>query len=57
MSRPTQLQAHIKGAIANGCSKEEIMEVIMHSSIYAGIPAGADSFHQATIALKDIGME
>jgi 4-carboxymuconolactone decarboxylase len=57
LSRPNQLQAHVKGAIANGVTKEEIMEVIMHASIYCGIPAGADSFQQATTALKEIGLE
>jgi len=56
LSRPNQLQNHVKGAIANGVTKEEIREVIMHAAIYAGIPAGADSFAQATTALKDIGI-
>jgi 4-carboxymuconolactone decarboxylase len=57
LSRPNQLQAHVKAAIANGVTKEEIREVIMHAAVYCGIPAGADSFQQATLALKDIGLE
>ena len=57
MSRPNQLQAHVKAAIANGVTKEEIREVIMHASVYCGVAAGADSFQQATRALKDIGLD
>lgn len=54
-SRPDQLQNHIKGAIKNGVSKEEIREILLHSMLYVGLPAASDSWRQATAALKDIG--
>ena len=53
-SRPAQLRNHVKGAIANGVTKEEIREILLHSAIYVGLPAASDSWQQATAALKDI---
>jgi len=54
-SRPDQLKNHIKGAIANGVTKEEIREILLHSTIYVGLPAGSDSWRHAAAALKEIG--
>ncbi len=54
-SRPDQLRNHVKGAIANGVSKEEIREVLLHAMLYVGLPAASDSWRQATAALKEIG--
>lgn len=36
---PNQLKVHIKGALNSGCSREEIIEVIMQVLVYAGFPA------------------
>jgi 4-carboxymuconolactone decarboxylase len=54
-SRPDQLKNHVKGAIHNGVSKEEIREILLHAMLYVGLPAGSDSWRQATAALKEIG--
>lgn len=54
-SRPDQLKNHVKGAIQNGVSKEEIREILLHSTLYVGLPAGSDSWRQATAALKELG--
>ena len=54
-SRPDQLKNHVKGAIQNGVSKEEIREILLHATLYAGLPAGSDSWRHATAALKEIG--
>lgn len=54
-SRPDQLKNHVKGAIANGVTKEEIREILLHATLYVGLPAGSDSWRQATAALKEIG--
>ena len=54
-SRPDQLQNHVKGAIGNGVSKEEIREILLHAMLYVGLPAASDSWRQATAALKEIG--
>jgi 4-carboxymuconolactone decarboxylase len=57
LGKPTQLKGHVRGAVKNGCSKEEIREVLLHSMIYAGVPAGVDSFLHATEVLKELGLE
>lgn len=53
-SCPAQLRNHVKGAIANGVSKEEIREILLHATLYAGLPAGADSWREAAAALREI---
>lgn len=54
---PNQLKTHVKGAITNGVSKEEIREVLLHTMVYAGVPAGANAFQLAAEALKEMGVE
>ncbi|WP_044562720.1 carboxymuconolactone decarboxylase family protein [Azospirillum sp. B4] len=53
-SRPAQLRNHVKGAIANGVTKEEIREILLHATLYAGLPAGADSWREAAAALREV---
>jgi 4-carboxymuconolactone decarboxylase len=57
LGKQNQLRVHVKGAIQNGVSKEEIREVLMHSMIYAGVPAAVDSFATTTEVLKQMGLE
>ena len=47
LNRPHELKAHIKGALTNGVSRDEIREIFMQVAIYAGAPAGVDSFRIA----------
>ena len=56
LSKPNQLANHVRGAIANGVSVDEIRAVIMHTMIYAGIPAGVDAFLNATEVLTELGV-
>jgi 4-carboxymuconolactone decarboxylase len=49
--RPNQLKIHVRGALANGVTPEEIREILLHTSIYAGIPAGVEAFNAAMEAL------
>ena len=57
LNRPHELKMHIKGALANGVTKEEIREVLLQVAIYCGIPAGVDAFRIAreTFAELDKG--
>ena len=57
LAKPNQLKTHVRGAIANGVSPEEIREVLMHVGIYGGIPAGADSFGHAKEVLQELGLD
>jgi 4-carboxymuconolactone decarboxylase len=56
LNRPHELKIHVKGAIRNGLTKEEIREVLFQVAIYAGIPAGVDSFRIAKEALGEMGL-
>ena len=43
LNRPHELRVHIKGALTNGVTRDEIREIFMQVAIYAGVPAGVDS--------------
>lgn len=47
LNRPHELRTHIKGALTNGVSRDEIREVFLQVAIYAGVPAAVDSFRLA----------
>jgi 4-carboxymuconolactone decarboxylase len=57
LGKPTQLRAHVRVGIHNGLSKDEIREVLLHSMIYCGVPAGVDSFTHAADVLKEMGLD
>lgn len=47
LNRPHELKVHIKGALRNGVTKEEIKEILLQTAIYCGVPAAIDSFRMA----------
>lgn len=53
LNRPHELKMHVKGALRNGLTKEEIREVLLQVVIYAGVPAGVDSFRIAKEAFAE----
>ena len=53
LNRPHEVKLHLRGALNNGCSKEEIMEVLLQAAIYCGIPAAVDSFRTAKEFLQE----
>ena len=56
LGRPHEIRVHVKGAIANGVTKEQISEIIMHSAIYCGVPAAVDGFRNASAMLDELGL-
>lgn len=54
LAKPNQLKVHVTGALANGATQEEIREAILHSVVYAGIPAGVEAFAAAGEVLAKI---
>ncbi len=56
LNRPHELRLHVKGAIRNGVTKDEIREVLMQTTIYCGVPAALDAFKVARDALKEMGV-
>lgn len=47
LNRPHELRTHIRGALNNGVTREEIREVFLQVAVYAGMPAAVDSFRIA----------
>ena len=54
LNRPHELKLHVRGALTNGVTKEEIAEVFLQVAIYCGVPAAIDSFRVAREAFKDM---
>ena len=57
LGRAQEIRGHVKGAINNGVTKDELREVLMHSAIYCGIPAAVDGFRNASAVLAELGLE
>jgi 4-carboxymuconolactone decarboxylase len=53
LNRPHELKMHVKGALRNGVTRDEIREVLMQVAIYCGVPAGVDSFRLAREAFAE----
>ena len=49
-----ELKLHLRGAITNGVSRDEIKEILLQACIYAGIPAGLDAFKVADGVFKEM---
>lgn len=56
LNRPHELKLHVRGAINNGLTKEQIREIFMQVSIYCGVPAAIDSFRVAQEVFEDMGI-
>lgn len=57
LNRPHELKVHVKGALRNGLTKEQISEVLLQVVIYCGVPAGVDSFRIAKEAITEFEEE
>ena len=55
LGKPAELKLHVKGALANGVSFDEIKEILLHATVYCGIPAGLDAFKAAHEVLRAEG--
>ena len=47
LGKPAELKLHVKGALTNGVTVDEIKEILMHAAVYCGIPAALESFKAA----------
>jgi len=47
LGRQHELASHVRGALNNGATAQEIQEVLLHASIYCGLPAAVDAFRSA----------
>jgi len=54
LNRPHELKLHVKAALTNGLSREEIREVLLQVAVYCGVPAGIDSTRIAREAFAEV---
>jgi 4-carboxymuconolactone decarboxylase len=54
LNRSQELGAHVRGAIRNGCSEEEVQEALLQAAIYCGMPAGLEAFRVAERVLGEL---
>jgi 4-carboxymuconolactone decarboxylase len=54
LNRPHELKLHLRGALTNGVTRDEIKEILLQTCIYCGIPAGLESFRIAVELFKEI---
>lgn len=57
LNRQHELAAHVRGAVNNGLTKQEIKEILLQVGIYCGVPAMVDSFRIAKSVLEEIDAE
>src|ERR1700752_73952 len=55
LNRSPEIKLHVRGALNNGVTVDEIKEVLLHATVYCGIPAGLDAFKAANEVLKEMG--
>lgn len=53
LNRPHEFKLHVRGALNNGCTQEEIQEVLLQVATYCGMPAGVDGFRNATEVMRE----
>jgi 4-carboxymuconolactone decarboxylase len=56
LNRQNELKIHVKGALGNGVTKDEIMEVLIQTAVYCGVPAAVEAFRTAREAFKEAGV-
>lgn len=54
LNRQHELALHVRGALNNGCTVDEIREVILQAAIYCGVPAGLEASRTAEAAIKEV---
>jgi 4-carboxymuconolactone decarboxylase len=52
-NRPAELRVHVQGALSNGCTPEQIREVLLLVAMYCGIPAGNDAHRVAYEVIQE----
>lgn len=57
LNRPHELKLHIRGAINNGLTKDELREIFLQVGVYCGIPAAIESFRLAREVFAEMGLE
>lgn len=56
LGRAHEIRGHVRGAVNNGASMKEIQEVLLHASVYCGMPLAIDAFRSAQEVLAEMGL-
>lgn len=56
LGRNHELKLHVRGALNNGVTKDEIREIMLQIAIYCGVPAGIDSFRTTQEVFDEMGV-
>ncbi|GCE44360.1 4-carboxymuconolactone decarboxylase [Rhodococcus wratislaviensis] len=54
LNRSHELAVHVRGAVTNGCTDQEIQEVLIQAAVYVGVPAALESFRVAEATLNEL---
>jgi 4-carboxymuconolactone decarboxylase len=57
LNRSAEFKLHLRGALRNGCTKEEVKDTLIQLAIYAGIPAGVEAFRLAKEVFAEVEAE
>lgn len=57
LNRGHEFKVHVRGALRNGCTLEEIRDTLVQIAVYCGIPAGVEAFRLAREVLTEMGVE
>ena len=57
LNRKHEFKVHVRGAINNGCTTEEIRETLLQTIVYCGAPAGLEAFREAQTVLDQLAAE
>jgi len=57
LNRPHEIKLHVRGALNNGLTKQDIAEVFLQTAIYCGVPAAIDAFRVARDVFKEVGLD
>ncbi|HVQ95818.1 MAG TPA: carboxymuconolactone decarboxylase family protein [Mycobacteriales bacterium] len=55
LNRPHELAVHVRGALNNGATVEEVQETLLQTAVYVGVPAALESFRVAEKVLAERG--
>jgi 4-carboxymuconolactone decarboxylase len=56
LGKAPELKIHVRGALRNGLSQEEIIEVLLQTAIYCGMPSALEAFRVANEVFKEEGL-
>ena len=54
LGRAEEFKVHLRGALTNGCTREEIKDALIQLTVYAGVPAGVEAFRHARAVFAEV---